>query len=72
MTITLAPTVEQKLRAAAQARGVPAEDYARELLEEHFSWPAEPPRRENNSSAALQPLWVLEGSVPHLSKDELY
>ena len=73
MTITLDPTIEDKLRAEAQARGVPAEEYVRELLEEHFASPVKSGgEREAQQSNSLKPLLILEGSVPRLTKDELY
>ena len=73
MTLTLAPSLEERLRAEAQSRGVPAEEYARELLEEYFaSLPELEGSERNRQSSSLQPLLILKGSVPHLTKDELY
>lgn len=71
MTITLDPTTEEKLRAEAQVRGVPAEEYVRELLEERFALPTKI-EGESEQSSSLKPLLILEGSVPRLTKDELY
>lgn len=74
ITIALNEAAEDRLRAKAEVKGLPAEAYAKELLEALLL-----PSAELGQSGHLteevpsgEPFPVLEGYVPTLTKDELY
>lgn len=58
ITLTLAPELEFKLKQEADRRGLPPEQYALEVLDEHVSQ-AERERREK--AIALVQSWIDEG-----------
>ncbi|MCG3160854.1 MAG: hypothetical protein JMDDDDMK_01929 [Acidobacteria bacterium] len=58
ITLTLAPELEFKLKQEADRRGLPPEQYALEVLDEHVSQ-SERERREK--AIALVQSWIDEG-----------
>jgi hypothetical protein len=58
MTLALAPQVEERLKQEAARRGLPPDEYANKVLDEHLSQ-AERERREQ--AIALVQSWVDEG-----------
>jgi len=66
ITLTLAPELEFKLKQEADRRGLPPEQYALEVLDEHISQ-AERERREK--LVALIQSWIDEDEV---SEEEGY
>jgi hypothetical protein len=75
ITVELNENAEHRLRANAQARGLPAEAYAKELLEGLLLPNGEHKRdggHRTEAESAAEPFPVLEGYVPALAKEELY
>lgn len=74
ITIALNEAAEDRLRAKAEAKGLDAEAYAKELLEGLLLPPTGTGQNghTNTEDHDDEPFPVLEWYVPSLTKDELY